>query len=1101
MEQRITVAVRIRPPLEKERYEPLCARKANDGQTIIIKNEETNGEPVAFQFDDVYDGEDDQQSVYEQSVQELVDHALQGVNVTVLTYGQTGSGKTHTILGSMSRGTLTSESGIFLRIFQDLFSYRKAMEKQLHIIIFLSAVELYIEDVMDLLSQRKKIKLRDTPEETLTPGINTVEVETMEDVMRSFNIANTYRSVTSTKMNDSSSRSHALFFIDLFQVPINVCPQRPSREQLIDVNGIPINGSINGLVRSRIALVDLAGSERVKRSGVEGQAMIEAQAINKSLSALGTTINAMYTENIHIPFRDSKLTKLLKPSFVDRAARLLLIGQIAPPSCSAQESQGTLRFCDRVKGLKAGKVVGFLDPEEEERYLRSLRKQEELLADLHIAGAMFYYQPQRPSAMAKIKGISVKEARNEAINSLSVNAGNIETIKEAEIKRSLEEKLAREQEEMEVAFVEKSNSMIEEYETLTHENKKIKKSLKRLTEQQEAEVEEKVMEAKKTKKHRVKLEEKIESFREALRELGQKEEELTNMSKNPTLLEEEEGEGNGKGEQDVKGLSDEKNEQDKLIHLIIQEFHTHLTELNQIHALYVQRLAATQRQRSQVRRVKVLSSEIITDSTLVYDIIDFVIDRAIDIADGVIDPLNKYSWHDIDGISRVLRTGEQWYPPLITEVKNESEICDASVYHNITFLSSDDSDAENSHYPMETRRRFVENNGVEIVDSNDEDVDSLDYSQASDVPLAPNKNALTNADSKRKNQQKTSKLGKSKNGRDNTVAATGATTNANADNDDYGYDDDEEEDDDDEENDNNGKSTKGDSSELQDSAEGTNAEKTQSQRQGDQQHLMRVYDSPTLVQDLVRFLRGGSVMLKHGRSGKPHRRHFWVSIIQNRRKLLWMDPNAKASADRSSIDFRDVSYIQLGCFSKVFKRHPVSPRDPVFYRSFSIGLKDGGRTVDIVADSVPDFEAWVVGLSNLVCVDPVWGGKLDITRERSFESLNCFEASLCESNYIYPSQYIMLKRRVRRRAEKTLRILKQCGNNTQKAYAILKGIHPPAVNEKGALYLTKGELRFMGRDEMDIMRITKIWMLFQQMNIVYDDNFVPATTFGITERH
>ncbi|ORC90924.1 kinesin [Trypanosoma theileri] len=1071
MEQRITVAVRIRPPLEKERYEPLCARKANDGQTVIIKNEEAIGEPVTFQFDDVYDGEDDQQSVYEQSVQELVDHALEGANVTVLTYGQTGSGKTYTILGSMSHGELTPESGIFLRVFHDLFSYRKAVEKELHINIFLSAVELYIEDVMDLLSQRKKIKLRDTPEETLTPGINTLEVETMEDVVQGFNIANAYRSVTSTKMNDSSSRSHALFFIDIFQVPINVCPQRPSREQLIDVNGIPINGSVNGLVRSRIALVDLAGSERVKRSGVEGQAMIEAQAINKSLSALGTTINAMYVENVHIPFRDSKLTKLLKPSFVDRTSRLLLIGQIAPPSCSAQESQGTLRFCDRVKGLKAGKVVGFLNPEDEERYLRSLRIQEELLADLHIAGAMFYYQPQRPSIMAKIKGISLTEARGEAINSLSVNASNIEAIKEAEYIQSLELKLAREQEEMEVAFVEKSNSMIEEYEALAHEVKKVKKSLKRLTEQQEVETEEKVAEAKKVKKHRVKLEEKIENYKVALQELIQQEEQLTEASKIPLQEEEEE-----KNEQQLdEGIFDEKDEQDKLIDLIIREFHNHSTELNQLHGLYVQRLAATHRQRSQVRRVKILSSDIITESTLVYDIIDFVIDRAVDIADGVIDPLHKYSWHDIDGISRVLRTGEQWYPPLITEVKNESEICDASIYHNVTFLSSDESDGENSHYPLETRRRFVENNGMEGEDSNADEGDSLDYSQTSDTPQPPKENAWAKAEKQRINHPQRNRIGSTDNGEESHM--------------------------DEDENDTHKDLTKGGSAGEQNSTQDANTESPKPRRKGDQQHLMRVYDSPSLVQDLIRFLRGGSVMLKHGRSGKPHRRHFWVSIIQNRRKLLWMDPAAKASSERSSIDFRDVSYIQLGSFSKVFKRHPVSPRDPVFFRSFTIGLKDGGRTVDIVADSVPDFEAWVVGLSNLVCVDPVWGGKLDITREKGFESLNCFEASLCESNYIYPSQYIMLKKRVQRKAERTLQVLQQCGNDAQKAQTILEGIHPPALNEKGALYLTKGELRFMGREEMDIMRITKVWMMFQQMNIVYDDNFVPATTFGITERH
>ncbi|PWV13665.1 putative kinesin [Trypanosoma cruzi] len=264
---------------------------------------------------------------------------------------------------------------------------------------------------------------------------------------------------------------------------------------------------------------------------------------------------------------------------------------------------------------------------------------------------------------------------------------------------------------------------------------------------------------------------------------------------------------------------------------------------------------------------------------------------------------------------------------------------------------------------------------------------------------------------------------------------------------------------------------------------------------------MRVYDSPTLVHDLIRFLRGGTVMLKHGRSGRPHFRYFWVTISQNSRKLVWTEPESKITAERSSIDLDDVSFIQLGCFSKVFKRHPVASTDPSFYRSFTLGLKSGGRTVDIVAGSLPDFEAWIVGLSNLVRVDPVWGGKLDITKEAHFEQLNCFEASLCEMNYIYPSQYILLKKRVKRIAMRTLGVLEQCGNDATKAYKILGGIHPPAVNEKGAVYLTKGELRFIGLNDMDILRITKVWILFQQMNLVYDENFVPATTFGVTERH
>ncbi|KEG12307.1 kinesin [Trypanosoma grayi] len=879
MEQRITVAVRIRPPLEKERFEPLCARKADDGQTIVIKSEESMGEPVTFQFDDVYDGSDYQTDVYEQSVQELVDHALQGANATVLTYGQTGSGKTYTILGSMSNGQLTDEAGIFPRVFHDLFTYKEAIQNQIHMAIFLSAVELYVEDVMDLLAQRKKIKLRETPEETITPGVNTVEVLSMEDVMQNFKKANAYRSVTSTKMNDSSSRSHALFFIDIFQVPIKSCSQCPTREQLIDANGIPINSGIKGLVRSRIALVDLAGSERVKRSGVEGQAMVEAQAINKSLSALGTTINAMYVESNHIPFRESKLTKLLKPSFVDRSSRLLLIGQISPPSCSAQESQGTLRFCDRVKGLKAGKVTGILDPEEEERYLRSLRQHDELSADLRIAGVLCYYKPQRPQVIAKLKNISVTEARNTSIAALQKDADKLVARKEAEQLRKMEAQVAREHEKMAQTFADEMNRMIEEYETEAREVKKAKKAAKRLKEAQEVEVEEKLTEAKKAKKCRLRLEEKLEQLRSALEEAGVLETEMDHECAHGT------DEVAMRSEEPLRG---EKKSRDNAVHTLVESFHSHATELGHLHDLYAQRLGATQRQRSQVRRTKLLSSTALMESTLVYDIIDFMIDRSVDIADGVTNASQQYSWNDIEGLSSMLRSGEQWYPPLVAQVGAAAERCEQSVYHNATFLSSDDSDEENSHYPGETRRRYVEGRSAGRGSIDDGRDGSFAYSEASDLP-PPTREANALADAEGRG--------------DGDVDADG-----NEGEDELGQ-----------------RSNEAD--EPKDETEMAKAEKLQRRKRQDQEYLMRVYDSPTLVQEVIKFLRGGTVMLKHGRNGKPHRRVFWVAISQHQRKLQWADPDTKGALDRSSIDLSDVSYIQLGCFSKVFKRYPSNDFD------------------------------------------------------------------------------------------------------------------------------------------------------------------------------
>ncbi|RNF01354.1 putative kinesin [Trypanosoma rangeli] len=1083
MERRITVAVRIRPSLETERFGPLCAYRADDGQTVIIKNEGGGMDaPAAFRFDDVFDGRDSQRDVYEESVQELVDAALEGANMTVLAYGQTGSGKTCTILGSMSDGNLTEESGIFPRVFNDIFAYRESVQRQKHLIVFLSAIELYMDDVMDLISRRRKMNLCETPEGTLIPGVSIIELLTMTDVLQTLNMVNAYRSVTSAKMNDFSSRSHALFFIDIFQVPLSTSPERPTREKLIDVNGIPIRGSIEGLVGSRITLVDLAGSERVKRSGVEDQAMVETQEINKSLSVLGTVINGLYMGSNHIPFQESKLTRLLKHSLVDGVSCLLLIGQITPPSASTQESQGTLRFCDRVKGLKVGRVTAFIDSAEEERYLRSLRQQEELTAELRIAAVEYYYRPMRSLFMAPLKNISVEQARRKCIALLRKDAANIVVRKEEECLRVMEAEINLKQREQVQAFVEKMNQMIEEYESVAQIVKKNKKEAKRQKEEQKMEEEEKLMEAKKAKKSRLKQQAKVEELTVALQEADRLVSELETGCATP--LEED-------AKEHAEALTAEKPE-DNSVHLLMENFYSHATELGHLHDLYAHWLGATQRQRSHVRRAKIFSSPIIMGGTLVYDIIDFIIDRAVDIANRAIDQRQKYSWSDIDGYSCALRNWEQLYPPLMTAAASRFETCEPTAYHNITFLSSDDSDGENSHHREEICMRRAE---AELVDR-----ELRATSEELRPPVQRLDNALGGATAQAKMPQAdgTEIHGRISKGSGMFFsAAEAAAADVHANDTDSEYYDKER----------NGEGTGGANHSLntEENAEGEAAHnaspKGQRRSTRDNEYLMRVYDSPTLVQDLIRFLRCGTMMLKHGRSGKPHRRYFWVSIAQNSRKLVWSELEEKTTTACSSINLSDVSFIQLGCFSKVFKRHYIPPTDPSFYRSFTVGLKAGGRTVDIVADSLPDFEAWIVGLSNLVRVDPVWGGKLDITKETQFDQLNCFEAGLCESNYIYPSQYIALKKRVKRIASMTLTALDKCGNDATRAQKLLGGIHLPSVNEKGAVYLTKGELRFIGQSEMDILRITKVWILFQQMNLVYDDNFVPATTFGVTERH
>eukprot|EP00331_Platyophrya_macrostoma_P019254 CAMPEP_0176473890 /NCGR_PEP_ID=MMETSP0127-20121128/42612_1 /TAXON_ID=938130 /ORGANISM="Platyophrya macrostoma, Strain WH" /LENGTH=257 /DNA_ID=CAMNT_0017869045 /DNA_START=12 /DNA_END=785 /DNA_ORIENTATION=+ len=249
---------------------------------------------------------------------------------------------------------------------------------------------------------------------------------------------------------------------------------------------------------------------------------------------------------------------------------------------------------------------------------------------------------------------------------------------------------------------------------------------------------------------------------------------------------------------------------------------------------------------------------------------------------------------------------------------------------------------------------------------------------------------------------------------------------------------------------------------------------------------MQVYDSTTLIGDVTKYLKAGTEMVKHGRSGKPHKRLFWITTASYRMELVWVDPQNKAG-DRSCIHLGDVGYVSLGCFGRVFKRYVIPDSDKDFFLCFTVGLRDGGRTVDIVAGSLPDFEAWVLGLCHLVRLDPYWGKPLDISKFPETKSLSLEEQSVCEQNYIFPADYLRVKEKVVKLHTEVKDHLRLFGNDQEQAYTALGGIHLPQMNDRGAIYMTKGELRYhCSPYKIDIFRCCKMWVLFQQMGLIYD---------------
>jgi hypothetical protein len=266
--------------------------------------------------------------------------------------------------------------------------------------------------------------------------------------------------------------------------------------------------------------------------------------------------------------------------------------------------------------------------------------------------------------------------------------------------------------------------------------------------------------------------------------------------------------------------------------------------------------------------------------------------------------------------------------------------------------------------------------------------------------------------------------------------------------------------------------------------------------EADKQYLMTVYDSTTLVYDVTKYLKAGTVMKKHGRSGDPHPRLFWITTVSFRLELVWVDPDDR-NGDRKSIQLPDVASIALGPFSKVFRRTSWNQADESFFLCFSLVMKDGSRTVDIVASTLPDFEAWALGLCHLVKVDPHWGKALDVSRDPAARELSPVERNMCEQNYIPPVDYLRIKTKVVGIRDEVAMHMRLFANNAEQAYVALGGIHLPQVNHMGAVLMTKGELRFhCSPFKIDIFRVCKIWTVFADQCIVYDPSFTPATNFG-----
>ncbi|CAI4037183.1 hypothetical protein SMKI_02G0500 [Saccharomyces mikatae IFO 1815] len=330
------------------------------GKEIILSNgshQSYSSSKKTYQFDQVFGAESDQETVFNATAKNYIREMLHGYNCTIFAYGQTGTGKTYTMSGdinilgdvqSTDKLLLGEHAGIIPRVLVDLFKELSTLNREYSVKI--SFLELYNENLKDLLSDsddddpvvndtKRQIRIFDNNNNNssiMVKGMQEIFINSAHEGLNLLMQGSLKRKVAATKCNDLSSRSHTVFTITT-----NIVEQ-DSKDHGQNKNFVKI-GKLN--------LVDLAGSENINRSGAENKRAQEAGLINKSLLTLGRVINALVDHSNHIPYRESKLTRLLQDS-LGGMTKTCIIATVSPAKISMEETASTLEYATRAKSIK-----------------------------------------------------------------------------------------------------------------------------------------------------------------------------------------------------------------------------------------------------------------------------------------------------------------------------------------------------------------------------------------------------------------------------------------------------------------------------------------------------------------------------------------------------------------------------------------------------------------------------------------------------------------------------------------------------------------------------------------------------------------------------
>ncbi|KAF7810243.1 kinesin-like protein KIN-UA isoform X1 [Senna tora] len=379
---RVRVAVRLRPRNAEEmtadadfadcvELQPEMVIHASLAllQLKRLKLRKHNWDSETYEFDEVLTEFASQKRVYEVVAKPVVESVLDGYNGTIMAYGQTGTGKTYT-LGRLGEED-TAARGIMVRAMEDILADVSSETDSVSV----SYLQLYMETIQDLLDPANdNISIVEDPKtgDVSLPGAKLVEIRNHQSFVELLRLGEAHRFAANTKLNTESSRSHAILMV-------HVKRSVKGRDSALSSESGNHSHKVKSLKppvvrKGKLVVVDLAGSERIDKSGSEGHTLEEAKSINLSLSALGKCINALAENSAHVPFRDSKLTRLLRDSF-GGTARTSLVITIGPSPRHRGETASTIMF-----GQRAMKVENMVKLKEEFDY-KSLARRLDLQLD------------------------------------------------------------------------------------------------------------------------------------------------------------------------------------------------------------------------------------------------------------------------------------------------------------------------------------------------------------------------------------------------------------------------------------------------------------------------------------------------------------------------------------------------------------------------------------------------------------------------------------------------------------------------------------------------------------------------------------------------